>query len=420
MIKRLKPKSDFSRNVLTLMTGTTISQAIPIAIIPILTRIYTPEDFGVLTLFIAVSSILGSIANGRYELAIMLPEKDEDAINIAALGLLIAAVISVVLLIPIFFLNQPIASLLGNKEIEYWLYFVPFVVFMTGLYNVLNYLNTRKKLYRDIAQANVYKSVGMASAQLSVGFIKSGASGLIIGQIIAQTISNYRLAINVKQNYDTAKVTKGEIKRLAKRYVDFPAFSMWAILANTLAYHLTNILISIYYSIATVGFYSLSQKILGLPTALIGGSIGQVFFQEAVKEKQKTGKAINTFDRTSKKLFLISFIFFTPLYFFIPSIFEISFGSRWIVAGEYARIILPLVAVQFIAAALSNINNIFEKQKIALMWQVGLLMVSLSILVYSSFQGYGFVVFLKIYSLIISLYYIFLYFILKKVAQGLL
>ena len=88
MIQRLRPKSEFSRDVLTLMTGSTIAQAIPIAITPILTRLYMPEDFGVLALFVAVTAILGSIANGCYEFAIMLPEQDEDSINIAALGLL--------------------------------------------------------------------------------------------------------------------------------------------------------------------------------------------------------------------------------------------------------------------------------------------------------------------------------------------
>jgi O-antigen/teichoic acid export membrane protein len=85
MIRRLKPKSEFGRNVLTLMTGTTIAQSIPVAITPILTRLYTPEDFGLLAVFVALTAILGSIANGRYELAIMHPEKDEESINIAAL-----------------------------------------------------------------------------------------------------------------------------------------------------------------------------------------------------------------------------------------------------------------------------------------------------------------------------------------------
>ena len=88
MLQKFTPKSQFARNVITLMMGTTVAQAIPVAISPILTRIYSPEEFGFFALFISISSIFGAIVNGRYEMAIMLPDKEEDAINIAALGLL--------------------------------------------------------------------------------------------------------------------------------------------------------------------------------------------------------------------------------------------------------------------------------------------------------------------------------------------
>ena len=82
MLQRFKLKSEFSKNVLTLMTGTTIAQTIPVAISPILTRIYTPEDFGIFAIYLAITAILGNIVSGRYELAIMIPKKDEDAINL--------------------------------------------------------------------------------------------------------------------------------------------------------------------------------------------------------------------------------------------------------------------------------------------------------------------------------------------------
>ena len=134
-------KSEFNRNVLTLMTGTTIAQAIPIAITPILTRIYTPEDFGVFALFMAIASIFGTIVNGRYELAIMLPRKNEDAINIFALGFIIAFVISLILLILVLVFNNYFVNLLGNKEIGVWLFFMPITVFLVGLWKLLNCFN---------------------------------------------------------------------------------------------------------------------------------------------------------------------------------------------------------------------------------------------------------------------------------------
>ena len=129
MLKRFKPKSEFNRNILTLMTGTTIAQAIPIAISPILTRIYTPEDFGIFAIFLAITLIIGSIANGRYELAIMIPKKDEDAINIFALGFIITTSISLLLLVLVLIFQKYFIFLLKNEEIGVWLYFFPILLF---------------------------------------------------------------------------------------------------------------------------------------------------------------------------------------------------------------------------------------------------------------------------------------------------
>ena len=129
MFSKIKLSTEFSRNVLTLMMGTTIAQAIPIAISPVLTRIYTPSDFGLFALFNSLIAVFGVIASGRYELAIMLPKKDEDAINIASLGILISTFFSVFLFFIILFFNDSICSLLNNTDIKPWLYFIPLVVF---------------------------------------------------------------------------------------------------------------------------------------------------------------------------------------------------------------------------------------------------------------------------------------------------
>ena len=143
-IKKLL-KTEFNRNVIVLMTGTTIAQAIPITMSPILTRIYSPDDFGVYALFVAVSAIFGSIANARYELAIMLPEKDEDAINIFALGFIINIFMSFMLLFFVCIFKDHCTSFLDNKKIDAWLYFIPLAVFFIGFWNLLNYFNNRKK-----------------------------------------------------------------------------------------------------------------------------------------------------------------------------------------------------------------------------------------------------------------------------------
>src|SRR5690606_10440995 len=134
-----------------------IAQAIPIAVSPILTRLYSPEDFGIYALFLAIMAVVSSIASGRYELAIVLPSDDEDAFNIAALCLLIAAGVSLLLLLVVLAFGYKIALALETPSLYLWLYVLPLVIFVSALWNVLNYLNTRFQNYTDIAVSQVYR-----------------------------------------------------------------------------------------------------------------------------------------------------------------------------------------------------------------------------------------------------------------------
>ena len=419
MLTKIKPKSEFNRNVLTLMTGTTIAQAIPIAISPILTRIYTPEDFGLFALFVSIASIFGSIVNGRYELAIMLPKKDEDAINIFALGFIITSVISLILFILVVLFHNYFVKLLSNDEIGIWLYFIPIAVFFTGIFNILNYFNNRKKYYKDIANATITKSIILAIVQLSIGFIKSGVSGLISGQILSQMFANMRLFKNIiKDTVLISKISRVKIIALARKYKDFPKFSLWAILANTLSMHLTNILISTFYNVATLGFYSLVQRVLGVPTALIASSIAQVFFQQATKEKQETGKIVNTFNLTIKKLFILSVPIFLFLFLIIKDLFVFIFGENWAIAGVYAEIVIPIYFVRFIVSTFTLVPIIYNNTKIDLFFQIGLLVLYIIILIVGYNIGFTFINILYILTFFVCLYYLLYLYILNKIKNG--
>ena len=405
MIQLLKPKSEFNRNILTLMTGSTIANAIPVAISPILTRIYSPEDFGLLALFLAVTTIFGTIVNGRYELAIMLPKKDEDAINIVALGFIIMSLITLILFVIVIIFNEKIVHLLNNKDIGTWLYIVPLSIFLIGLFNLLNYFNNRKKHYKDIAKANIIKSITMVAFQIVVGYLREGAAGLISGQIASQMTANMKLLTNIiKNKLLLSKISKKKILQVAKRYKEFPKFSIAGALANKATGNLTNILISIFYNVSTLGFYSLVQRVLGVPSVLIGNSIGQVFFEEASKEKQLTGKAVKVFKSTVKKLFIIGAPSFGILFFIVEDLFAFVFGEEWRVAGGYARIMIPVFFIGFIVSTVSIVDSIFEKLFFYLCLQIGYL-VSMTIALYL-FKNYQFENLLIIIVIISCIHYL--------------
>ena len=187
-------KSEFARNVLTLVSGATIAQAIPVAIAPILTRLYRPEDFGIFALFASVSGILAVGAAGRYEAAILLPESQREARHVTLLALLVSLLSGALTLMLVIGFNRPLATLLGDPAIAPWLYLVPLSVLLSGIYQALNYWFNRHKQYPALAASKVYQTGSASAGQLLLGIAGSGSAGLILGWVLGQGAAAASLA----------------------------------------------------------------------------------------------------------------------------------------------------------------------------------------------------------------------------------
>lgn len=417
--KKFNAENDFNRNVLTLMLGTTVAQAIPIAISPILTRIYTPEDFGVFAAFFALTGIFGSIANARYELAIMLPEKDEDALNIVAVGLVSTICICLLLTISIFLFKDIILKFIDGKDISNWLFFLPISVLFIGVFNVLTYFNSRRKNYNDIKNSTIIKSVVLSIIQIGVGLIKPSALGLVLGEVISRAFANGRLVKNIfmeKQFHNVINLHK--MKEVAIFYKDFPLISVWAILFNNLAVKGTDLSISFFYSLNSLGFYSLIDKILGAPTSLIGKSFGQVYFQQASDEYKNTTTLKITFISTLKKSVCIGVLIFIPIYFLIEDIFIIIFGEKWHTAGVYGKYLTFLYFCRFITAPFTLTPIIINKVAIDLTFQVIMLIIVISLILIRTLNNFVIDTYLILISTYIGTYYLlYLVYIYLKIIR---
>ena len=361
MIHKLKPKSEFSRNVLTLMTGTTIAQAIPIAISPILTRLYTPEDFGVFALYMSIASIISVIATGQYELAIMLPKKDEDALNIVALSITISFFVSFISFLIVFFFNSQITALLGNSEISNWLYFIPISVLLTGIYQSFNYWSNRRKQYKRLSTSRVIQSGTTATTNLGMGFAGFGSSGLILGGVLGQGMGTSVLGrLILKEDRDKLKSIKiVKMFALSKRYLNFPKITLPHSVFSTMTGQLPIFIISYYFSSRETGFYSFAYKIVMLPIGLISNAYYQVFFESFSKEQYKERFLKQKF----KQINIIFLPLFILLWFVLPDIFSFVFGSDWKIAGSYTQALLPLFYLKFISNLFTTTIYIYyEKQ----------------------------------------------------------
>jgi len=353
MLNKLKPKSEFSRNVLTLMTGTTIAQAIPIAISPILTRIYTPEDFGIFALYMSVASIISVVATGRYELAIMLPKKDEDAVNIVALSILISFFVSFIAFLIVFFFNAQITNLLGNPEISSWLYFIPLTVFLTGIYQSFNYWSNRKKEYKRLATSRVIQSGTTASSNLAFGFSGFGSGGLIWSTILGHGIASFvlgKMIFKEDRNRFFVDIKMLKIFALGKRYKDYPKKSSIGALFNTISYQAEYILFSIFFLFKDVGIYYFVNKIINIPKQFLSASIWQSFLSHSQETKEYVLMSLRS---KQEKVIKYSILPMLSSIFIFPQLFIIVFGENWSEATEYFIPLILAMHINFVVASFS-------------------------------------------------------------------
>ena len=193
---------------------------------------------------------------------------------------------------------------------------------------------------------------------------------------------------------------------------------MWSIFFNRVGAHAVEFFISGVYSMGLLGQYSLMQRVLGAPSALVGSAIGQVFFQEASEEKKNTGKAVKSFDKTLRHLGLLSVSGFGFLFFFAEPLFAFVFGEQWRVAGQLTRLLIPLFMFRFVAAAMSLINSVFEKQKMAFYWQTALLGLYVLILIFTYWNEGDVRFLLTTMSIVISMHYAFWLFSMYLISRG--
>ncbi len=383
------------------MAGTTIAQAIPIAISPILTRIYSPEDFGVFALYISIASMISVLATGRYELAIMLPKKDEDAANILVLSIIISFFVSSIALLGVFIFNENITNLLGNKEISNWLYFIPVTVLFTGIYQSFNYWLNRKQQYKRLANSKVVQSGATSATTLGMGFAGLGSVGLIFGGIFGQGVTVAILGkIIIKEDRSRLRAAKKlKILALIKRYKKFPIYNLPNALIDGFRLSGIMILIAKFYTTATLGQFSLAWRMLQMPISLMGSALSQVFFQKiASVKKSDLNQIVKAF--MLKSAFMSAPIFLI-IYFFAIDIFTIVFGENWKLAGEAASIMAPWLFLNFISMPMANVLIVLNRQEVVLMVALFYMLIPLGILL--ALNEIGFLHVLELITLSMSL-----------------
>ncbi|WAI00852.1 lipopolysaccharide biosynthesis protein [Methanogenium organophilum] len=361
----------FAKDVLKLVTGTTFAQIITVLASPFLTRLYGPEAFGFLAIFISITSIIGVIACLRYELAIMLPEDDHEAVSMLGLCILCVAMVSGLTVPLLYFGGDAILSLLNAPNLAPYLILIPPFVLINGVFLALNYWNSRTKHFGRLSVARVTKSITSTGTQLGAGFAGFATGGSLIGaSLVGSSVSTAVLGGQIWRD-DHSLLRKGTswkgMMTGLKRYKEFPLVDSWSALLNTVSWQLPAFLLAAFFSPVTVGFYSLGFMVLQLPMNLIGGAIGQVFFQQASVE-HRTGDLAMLVEKISEVLLKIGLLPILILAIAGPDIFSVVFGDEWSEAGLYAQILSFWTIIWFLYSPLSKIYIVLEKQRYGLIF----------------------------------------------------
>lgn len=418
--KRLKANS-FYKNIAIVASGNVTARLIGVLLTPIITRLYTPTDYGVFSVFISVIGITGSLATLRYAVTIPIAKDEKIADNLLKLCFLVTLSLSLIWVIIIAVFGKIISDHYQINQLNTYLWFIPIVFLSTGIYESLNNWAIRSKKYKLITRTNISKSVSSSSIKIGLGLLKIRPLGLFIGHIFDQGAGITSLLsslINEKPKFFHA-FSWTEIKQVAIRYKRFPLFQSWSQLLLALGAQLPILLLGLFYNAEVVGIFGLANSMISLPMNLLGQAVAQVYYGEISRIGINNSNEIYELTVSLiKRLFYIGIIPIILLALFGPWFFEIVFGDEWLEAGEYARILSVYIMFAFISAPLANVFNLYERMDLQLTLNIVRVILVGLIFATSYFFKYSPKQTIMIYSSGMVIYYTFQTFLILKLIRN--
>lgn len=385
-LNALMPQGSFLRNVSILTGGTVFAQGLMVLALPILTRLYTPEDFNLLAVYVSVLGLVTVVSCLRYNIAIPLPEDDADGMALLVVSVLAALVISLLCALPVFLAHEASATLLGQPHLTPYLWMIPVGILIASLYNALQYWASRKKRFVQVTKTRVTRAIGGVGTQLGFGVTSPSPFGLLFGQMLAEGLGILRLAIDLVKS-DGERLRSISIRaslRQAVLYRRFPLFSVPEALFNAAASHLPLILIAASATGPEAAFLFLAMRVMGIPMRLIGSSVSQVFLVEAPK-KHREGQLRAFTTRTIVSFLKVGGLPLLAIGLASPFAFPIVFGDEWTRAGILVLWMTPWFLMQFVTSPVSVVLQVtghlmlaFWLQVIGFLLRVGAVVVALN------------------------------------------
>lgn len=360
----------FVRNVAILTGGTAFAQGLMAVSLPLLTRIYKPEDFGILSVYMAVLGIVSVLSCLRFDIAIPLPEHDHDAINVLALAILASSFVASLIAILVVVWPQDILALLRQPGMATYLWMIPLGVWLVAIYSSLQYWASRKRRFQLITHTRISRAIGGAGSQLLIGLFSATPFGLLFGRLLYGGVGVPALLRSIWQNdrHALRAVSIEGMRRNAKNYRRFPTYSVPESFFTVLGEQLPLIVIAAMASSSEAGFVMLAMSVMGLPMGLVGSSVAQVYLTEA-PAKLREGSLAEFTVRTMWAMLKAGGGPILIVGIFSPLAFPILFGDEWVRAGVIVAWMTPWFILQFVASPISVVLHVTGNLRLAMLMQ---------------------------------------------------
>jgi len=378
----LKGMGSFASNFLSMTGGALAAQALSFFFIPVLSRLFPPEAYGVATIFGTVASVICIISCLRYQLAIVLPERDEDAAPIFSLCVFLSVVVAALVCAAIWGLGPSTFSWLGGADLGTHRWWLPLAVLLGGITLPLRYWGTRHKHFRMLASRQVLASLVFVGTALPAGLLgyRTGTS-LILAWIISTAVGAVTLALPLLSSdgrFLLANSSAAAMARMGRRYVRFPLVDSWAALLQGLSANISILMMTAVLGASVVGLYAKSLQLLLIPLTLIGTSISQVLYQRAAEKRAANQDISGLIQGVVNRLITVSMLPTVVIALIGADVFAIICGRNWGEAGVYATILSPWLLVVGLTNPLLGLFNITERLGASFLYNLVVLIVRIA------------------------------------------
>jgi O-antigen/teichoic acid export membrane protein len=368
---KLNTWSPFSRGIALVSAGTAAGHLVVAATSPLLTRMYAPNDFGVFAVFLSLLLIGATIACLRYELTISLARDDETAASLVYVSLLAALSTGVLSVAGVWGFRGILANVMHTPSLREYLWILPLAITLAGAYSTFSYWSIRRQSHGLLGMASAGQSTAQSISQLGLGLTGMGPEGLMFGVATGHAASAIGLAgVTWRRDRNLFKTTSiARLLRSARRYRRFPLVSTASALLNSSGLYIAPVLVAAFYGTRAAGWMALAQRIVGIPMALLGQSVAQVYLGDAAARSRDDLEGMRRlFVSTAKRMLALALPPAMLLVLVGPQLFAFVFGEAWRASGEFARVLTSVFVAQLVAVPVSQTLNILERLGIQLAW----------------------------------------------------